>query len=178
MDFILRLIETKFARLIVAVVLLGGIFALTLYLLMPRGGHYRVEVGPASLSGSQPRDSIEEHTPATPAPIETPLLTDSSTSADKVGSISPSATPAVVTLEPAGVSSQRVDQIYTRLVSSGYAVKKAPAAPSVTSGTVIKFRPSAKAVAESIRRTTELTNARLVEDPGIPSDVWIVLGVP
>jgi len=80
MDFILRLIETKFARLIVAVVLLGGIFAVTLYLLMPRGGHYRVEVGPASLSGSQPQDSTEAHTPATPAPIETPLLTDSSTS--------------------------------------------------------------------------------------------------
>lgn len=170
MDLIQQFFMGRFARVVAAVIFLGATFAVTLYLLMPRGGQYKVELGPASLSGTTPRASTDAQ------PQVPPLLTEVAAPPAVSDLPSPRNTGRpVVTIQQAGASTDTLAKTVESLERAGYSVSTASPLPG-RRPTSLRYKPGSRATAENVRKLVGTNDIPIEEDPTIQADVWIVLG--
>lgn len=170
MDLIQQFFMGRFARVVAAVIFLGATFAVTLYLLMPRGGQYKVELGPASLSGTTPRADTESQ-----PQVQTPL-TDVATPSAVSDLPSPSkAGRPLVTIQQGGASTDALARAVASLERAGYSVSTATPLPG-RRPTSLRHKPGSRDTAESVRKLLGTEDSPVEEDPTIQTDVWVVLG--
>lgn len=167
MDFILRVVKSRTAGMVVAGFAVALIFGATVYLLLPRGTRFIVQTG----VGSGTQTPAEDRAPTlrrSPSPVTSPR-----------GEATPTALPdrpqVVVVIQLAGASNEEFLRVTEVARSLGYPVRSAAPAPESVERSVLKYRPGRREVAERLASDIR-TSAQLVEEPIAGSDVWLILG--